>query len=236
MFISKQSKWGNNLLRSSDMLSLFYPTVSRSSPQSFETTISSNNSDFYKSNAEHLRIIIIGRPNKYDLRFLLLLVQILDNIPSSLSFVNLWGRTHFVKSALIALGAPVNRLNCYERLPTSDYIKLIQSSDVCLGTYPEEGGMTTLDSLSNGLPYLQLDTHSSTATSRAILSSTGNSWMIFSSEDSLLNRLDFIRKNLSLFRSPEYRYSLQQSLFNSSAGNPQLFTRNLCGFFLVTCS
>ena len=59
----------------------FYPTVSRNSPQSFETAIPSNNSDFYKSNAEHLRIIIIGRPNKYDLRFLLLLVQILDNIP-----------------------------------------------------------------------------------------------------------------------------------------------------------
>ena len=175
---------------------------------------------------DHLRIIIIGRPNKYDLRFLLLLVQLMESIPSStLSFVNMWGRTNFIKSALTALGAPVNRITCYERLPRPTTTSLSNLPMSVWALIQKEGGMTTLDSLSNGIPFLQLDSYSSTATSRAILSCTGNSWMIFSSADSLITRLEFIRTNLSHFRSPEYRHNLQQTLFNSSAGNANSFTQ-----------
>ncbi|MGZ5028580.1 MAG: O-linked N-acetylglucosamine transferase, SPINDLY family protein, partial [Methylobacter sp.] len=89
------------------------------------------------------------------------------------------------------------RLSFYSRCSVSDYFALHQQVDICLDTFPYNGGTTTLNALWMGLPTLTLEGKTVTARQGAtILSQMGlNAFIAQDAED-------FVRKGLSWAKHP----------------------------------
>jgi predicted O-linked N-acetylglucosamine transferase (SPINDLY family) len=110
-------------------------------------------------------------------------------------------------SRLNTRGIDQSRIILRERLSVREYYEVAANLDVALDTTPYSGATTTMDVLWMGTPLVALPGDRPLSRSAfSILSSAGLHELIASDED------DYIRRNLALARSSEWRAALRQSL------------------------
>jgi protein O-GlcNAc transferase len=127
-------------------------------------------------------------------------------------------------------GIARERLSFYSRCSLPEYLALHQQVDICLDSFPYNGGTTTLNALSMGVPTLTLTGETVTARQGAtILGQVGLN--AFVARDAA----DFVRKGLSWANHPsslaDLRMCLRERLQQSAIGQPALIAASVdCAF------
>jgi len=116
-------------------------------------------------------------------------------------------------------GIARERLSFHGRCSIPEYLALHQQVDICLDTFPYNGGTTTLNALWMGVPTLTLEGETVTARQGAtILSQLGLNAFI------ARDAADFVRKGLSWANHPsslaDVRARLRERLQQSAIGQP----------------
>lgn len=75
----------------------------------------------------------------------------------------------FVRSIFTRLGVNGGRIRFLRRMSTEQYLSVLGTMDLNLGAFPEQGGISALDSLMMGVPYIVHEGRSNTYTSTLVL-------------------------------------------------------------------
>ncbi|MGZ5076723.1 MAG: tetratricopeptide repeat protein [Methylobacter sp.] len=123
-------------------------------------------------------------------------------------------------------GISRERLSFYTRCNIADYLGLHQHVDICLDTFPYNGGTTTLNALWMGVPTLTL-------AGWAVPSRQGATALGHVGLDAFVARdqADFVRKGLSWSGDPaalsRIRAQLRERIRQSAIGQPELVAKSL---------
>jgi protein O-GlcNAc transferase len=118
------------------------------------------------------------------------------------------------------------RLDFHPRSDMPGYLRLHQQVDICLDTFPYNGGTTTFHAIWMGVPTLSL--YGKTAAGRSGAAILGNAGLeAFVAQDAA----DFVQKGLSwadrLTELSALRAGLREGFANSAGGQPQLIAASL---------
>lgn len=171
------------------------------------------------ANNQTLRFGAFCRTSKLSLKVLTQWSLALKRHPdSTLSFAFIQSNPKseaFIKGLFSKLGVNSNRISFLPRLGTQDYLGHLNSIHINLGAMPEQGGISCMDSLVMGCPYIVCDDLSNTYTSSLILSELGlDSWRARSIDD-YHQVLEQEIERISETSSPTYRTFIRGKLLNS---------------------
>jgi predicted O-linked N-acetylglucosamine transferase (SPINDLY family) len=170
-----------------------------------------------------------NRPDKISQPVIALWAQLLRALPDSrmlLGGMPEAGSQGFLIEWFLQEGIARERLDFHARCGMADYLGLHNQVDICLDTFPYNGGTTTYHALSMGVPTLSLA--GSTAAGRpgaCILGHAGLDGFVAN------NKADFVEKGVSwagnLDALAGTRAGLRERLAQSATGQPALIAEGL---------
>lgn len=177
----------------------------------------------------HITFGSFNRLNKISRKTITLWSQLLRSLPNSrLVFGGMpqEGKNNVLIEWFAQENIPQERLDFYPRSDIQDYLRLHQQVDICLDTFPYNGGTTTFHAIWMGVPTLSLS--GKTAAGRSGAAILGNAGLeAFVAHD----EADFVQKGLSwagkLTELADIREGLREHFANSAAGRPELIAASL---------
>lgn len=170
----------------------------------------------------HLTFGSFNRPNKLSREVIALWSRLLQALPNArilLGAMPETGQHDKLATWFAEEGVSQNRIDFHPRANMGDYMKLYHKVDICLDTFPYNGGTTTLHSLWMGVPTLTLA--GTTAAGRSGASILGHVGLEdFVAHDSA----DFLLKGVSwagrLAELADIRAGLRERFARSAQGQP----------------
>jgi predicted O-linked N-acetylglucosamine transferase (SPINDLY family) len=167
-----------------------------------------------------------NRSNKLSREVIALWSQLLRALPNSRMLLGGMPRTSSNDTLVVWFaeeGIERSRLDFYPRSDMGSYLRLHQQVDICLDTFPYNGGTTTLHALWMGVPTLTLA--GSTAAGRSGASILGHAGLeSFVAHDAT----DFMKKGLfwagNLAELSDIRAGLRERFAKSARGQPAVVT------------
>lgn len=177
----------------------------------------------------HFTFGSFNRPNKLSERVIALWSQLLGAVPDSVmllgGMVEEAGRKHILDWFNKA-GVSADRLRFHPRAGMREYLQLHHQVDLCLDTFPYNGGTTTNHALWMGVPTLTLaGANMAGRCGAANLSHAGLEAFIVESPDEFVERGLYWVTHLS--QLAEVREGLRERLLNSPLRNPELLAASL---------
>lgn len=177
----------------------------------------------------HLTFGSFNRPNKLSSAVVSVWAQLLRAVPDSrmlLGGMPEAGGYDALIGWFEAEGIARERLSFHPRCVTQRYLKLHHQVDICLDTFPYNGGTTTLHALWMGVPTLTMG--GATAAGRSGACILGHAGLeVFVSH----NAEDFVAKGIywsqNLSALAEIRAGLRDSFMGSPMGQPKLLSNGL---------
>jgi predicted O-linked N-acetylglucosamine transferase (SPINDLY family) len=157
--------------------------------------------------------------------------QILLLVPNARLVVKHWGLDDaLTRDNLLArfagLGVPPERIEFRGRTSRPDHLAALNDVDICLDTFPQNGGVSTWEALQMGVPVVALMGH--TASSRvaaAILTAVGMAdWVAESPECYVATA---VARGSELDELSRLRRALPESVVASVAGNPVAYAEQV---------
>ena len=170
-----------------------------------------------------------NRPNKISPSVVALWSQILRALPNSrilLGAMSIDGKNEFLVEMFAREGITSKRISIHPRSSMENYLALHHQVDICLDTFPYNGGTTTCHALWMGIPTLTLA--GKTAPGRQGAGNLGHSGLgAFIAED----QTDFVEKGLSwannLVALSSLRLELRERFKQSAMGQPAVIAAGL---------
>jgi predicted O-linked N-acetylglucosamine transferase (SPINDLY family) len=170
-----------------------------------------------------------NRPNKIGPSVVALWSQLLRALPSSrmlLGAMSIDGKNESLVEMFAREGITSERLSIHSRSSMENYLALHHQVDICLDTFPYNGGTTSLHALSMGVPTLTLiGPTSSGRQGVGILGHVGLE--AFAAKD----KADFVKKGLSwagnLIELLILRLELRERFKQSASGQPEIVAAGL---------
>ncbi len=134
-------------------------------------------------------------------------------------------RTSLVER-LVAHGIAAERVTCLGRTAREEHLRAFADVDISLDTFPQNGGVSTWESLHMGVPVVtKLGKTVSGRVGGAILTSIGLTEFVASNED------DYVAVALRWARNPEdlsvLRHDMQERIANTDSGNTIRYCRKV---------
>lgn len=158
-----------------------------------------------------------NRPTKLTDAVIQLWVDILNAVPSSKLFLASMpsdSSADLIINKFIRSGLPRERLICFGRCAMEVYMEQLNKVDICLDSFPYNGGTTTLHSASMGVPTITMaGTIVASRTGACIMSHLGLQRMIVHTPQEYVNEAVYWSEHLSELAQirTELRTRLQQS-------------------------
>lgn len=143
-----------------------------------------------KPSGNEIRFGAFCRLMKLDLATLNGWAIALKNFPSSklyFSYIQTNAASeHYTKKYFESLSIDPDRIVFLPRLETNDYLKNLATMDIIFGSTPEQGGVSFIDALAMGKPYLTFDMNNTSIGSSVVLKQIGKAdWSVKSYSDFL---------------------------------------------------
>jgi len=116
------------------------------------------------------------------------------------------------------------RLSFLPRVPTNDLLLYYNHLDLVLGSFPEQGGVSTFDALIMGCPYILYNNESSTLTSYHILKNLKLDWMISDDLNGYISTIQHIASSPHIYRDKNYRLSIRSQLLRSTYATGEIWS------------
>ncbi|MBX9900263.1 MAG: tetratricopeptide repeat protein [Burkholderiaceae bacterium] len=146
-------------------------------------------------------------------------VLVLGGMPSETEF-------EVLRSRFKEHGVATERLHYFPRAAMDGYLAKLETIDLCLDTFPYNGGTTTLHSAWMGVPTLTMAGEAvATRTGACIMSHLGLQRMIAHNADEFVKEGAYWSKNLD--ELAVIRMSLRKRLQDSTISNPSLIAESL---------
>lgn len=178
-----------------------------------------------------------SRTSKLNLRSIELYSSVLKRFPNSiLWFAYIQANANseaYTRKLFNAFGIEEDRVRFYPRMSTNTYLDAFNDMDLCLGAMPEQGGVSCLDSLIMGVPYLVCNDLSNTYASTKILTSLGYTTWIVEHKDEFVDRVERLLLEMRSTDRVEERLSVRRCLIDSSFGTPETASRLWSDFMLL---
>jgi len=134
-------------------------------------------------------------------------------------------RTSLVER-LVAHGIAAERVTCLGRTAREEHLRAFADVDISLDTFPQNGGVSTWESLHMGVPVVtKLGKTVSGRVGAAILTSIGLTEFVASNED------DYVAVAIRWARNPEdlsvLRHDMQERIANTDSGNTVRYCRKV---------
>jgi hypothetical protein len=209
----KLNKFVSNLSFASQFTYIFVPPESsvRSYPDLVTSTVVPGQG----------RYVVLGafcRTSKLNLRVIKLWARVLKSITNAIlvfAFIQSNKESEaFVKKIFSDLGVSSDRIVFLPRLDTKNYLRMFNSVDVSLGAMPEQGGISCMDSLLMGCPYLVCEKLSNTFCASLVLKELGFTEWVAADEDDYLVKLETILQETNSARL-ESRAAVRGRLLSS---------------------
>ena len=182
--------------------------------------------------------IIFGafcRTSKLNLRVITLWADLLRRVPiSRLAFAFLQSNPtseRVVKAEFERQGIESDRVFFFPRYDTTSYLRLYNDVDVALGAMPEQGGVSCLDSLAMGCPYVVCEEYSHTFQASRILRHLGFSHWITRDAESYFALIKELAGEPAL-ADRRSRQGLRELVLSSSLGDAECVSNVWRAFFL----
>lgn len=121
----------------------------------------------------------------------------------------------FVKDIFTKFGVGDERVSFLPRCDTTLYLSQLNAVDISLGAMPEQGGISCLDSLVMGCPYLVCEELSSTLASSIILDDLGLGDWSTKTETEYRSLIGDMIINVELFRRNQFRKTVRSRVLDS---------------------
>jgi len=126
-------------------------------------------------------------------------------------------------------GVPLTRLEFVGRLPHGQYLRLYDTADVALDTFPHNGGVTTCDALWMGVPTVTLaggaDRPTASRFGASLLAAVGLAELVAHTPERYVHLAAALAGDRR--RLAELRVGLRQRLARSPLGDGRGYTRGL---------
>jgi len=176
-----------------------------------------------RGNSKVLSFGAFCRTAKLSLSVIDLWISLLLRYPNaSLTFSYIQSNCHsekFVKAYFESKGIRSARVNFLPRMNSATYLDALNDIDICLGAMPEQGGISCMDSLLMGCPYVVCNSLSNTFTATGCLQYLGLSDWAADDEASFSRIIQTLISNIDYFRSLETRRWLRELLLDSTLAN-----------------
>jgi predicted O-linked N-acetylglucosamine transferase (SPINDLY family) len=179
----------------------------------------------------HVRFGVFNRIDKISDRALAVWSKLLQEVPGSVIVIkNAALDDPFLRDTLIGRcvvhGIPQDRIRCIGSTPRTEHLAAFANIDISLDPFPQNGGVSTWESLQMGVPVIaKLGTSASSRAGAAIVTAVGLDDWVADDDDSYIA---IARKYASMPSELErLRADLPAKIVNSDAGNCAIYTRKV---------